>query len=72
MTSYRFSISVSTEDWLSFYEGAIQNIIVRTFHGLRLSIPAQNFLPFVTFSGVQGTFEITFNEQKRITKLIKI
>jgi hypothetical protein len=72
MTRYRFSISVSTEDWLSFYEGSIQNIIVRTFHGLRVSIPARNFLPFVTYSGIQGTFEITFNENKRIVQLTKI
>ena len=72
MTRYRFAISVSTEEWLSFYEGAIQNIIVRTFHGLRISIPARNFLPFVTYSGIQGTFDITFNDQNRIVQLVKI
>ena len=72
MNRHRFTISISAEEWLSFYERSINNVIVRSFQGVRISIPVRNFIPHVTYSGVKGTFEITFSEQNRILNMKKI
>jgi len=72
MIKYRFSLNISADDWQVFYQGGIRSIIVRAFNGLKLSIPARNFIPYVGFTGIQGTFEITFNEQRKIVRLQKL
>ena len=72
MIKYRFSLNISADDWQIFYQGGIRSIVVRAFNGLKLSIPARNFIPYVGFSGIHGTFEITFNAQRKIIHLKKI
>ena len=72
MITYRFALNISSDDWQGFYQGGIRSIIVQTFNGIRLSIPASNFIPYVSFTGIQGTFAITFNAQRKIVRLQKL
>lgn len=72
MNRHRFSVSISVDKWLSFYEGSVSSIVVRSFQGLRISIPVRNFIPHVTFSGIQGTFEIEFSAQNKIINMKKL
>ena len=48
-----------------------ESIIVTTFSGTRISIPAKNFIPFAGYAGVFGTFEISFDNNNRIQSLHK-
>ena len=71
MTRHIFSVSMSAEEWLATYSGSISNIVVRSTRGIRISIPIRNFIPHVTYSGIQGTFEVTCMEN-RIIELKKL
>lgn len=71
MTCHRFSVSISADEWLATYSGSISNIVVRSTKGIRISIPIRNFIPHVTYSGIQGMFEVTCFEN-RIIKLRKL
>ena len=72
MKRYHFSVNINGDEWLLYYKGKISQVVVTTFSGLKLSIPARNFIPYGGFSGIQGTFEITFDESNRITSLHKL
>ena len=71
MRRHRFSVSMSADEWLATYSGSISNIVVRSTKGIRISIPISNFIPYVTFSGIQGTFEVTCFEN-RIVNMRKL
>ena len=71
MKRQRFYLSLSADQWLMYYKGQVQSIVVTTFTGTRLSVPARNFVPFVSHSGIQGTFEISFDANNRIVSLHK-
>ena len=66
MTRHRFSVSISADEWLATYNGSISNVVVRSTRGIRISIPIRNFIPYVTYSGIQGTFEVTCFENRII------
>ena len=72
MRKERFYISISSEKWYLYYKGAYQNIVVYTYSGIRMSLPASNFIPYASFSGVEGTFEVTFSEQNKILDIKKL
>ena len=71
MKRHRFTVSLSAEEWLGVYSGSISNLVVRSTKGMRISIPIRNFIPFVTYSGIQGTFEVDCFEN-RILELRKL
>ena len=64
-----FSISLSREKALLFYQGHKNRVIVTTHGGVTLSIPWQLLQPYVTEDGVHGTFNIRFDEQGKCLAL---
>ena len=66
MTRHRFTVSISADEWLATYSGSISNVVVRSTKGIRISIPIRNFIPYVSYSGIQGTFEVTCFENRII------
>lgn len=72
MTTYRFAMRLSYQEFYPFYLGKIKQIIVRTEQGLRLQLPAERFRPFLTSQGIQGQFELIINENNKIESLIQL
>ena len=71
MIRHRFSVAISADEWLATYSGTISNVVVRSTKGIRIAIPIRNFIPYVTYSGIQGMFEVTCFEN-RIIELKKL
>lgn len=71
MKRMQFFLSLPADQWILYYKGQVQSIVVTTFQGTRISIPARNFVPFVGHSGIYGTFEISFDANNRIQSLHK-
>ena len=67
-----FYLYLSADKWLEFYSGKFNAIIVYSKSGKRLSIPARNFIPYASFAGVKGTFQITFDANNKIVNLQKV
>ena len=67
-----FSMHLSTEKYLQFYQGAAKNVIVKTDDGRTLKFPADRLQQFVTHDGISGRFEIKFDNNHKIVSLIRI
>ncbi|MES9857156.1 MAG: DUF2835 domain-containing protein [Sedimenticola sp.] len=72
MAKVRFSLSLSTEKFLRYYNGTAQAVIVHADDGRRLQLPARNFRQFITADGIQGRFEITLDENNKLLEMEKI
>ncbi|MDO6677461.1 DUF2835 domain-containing protein [Shewanella sp. 4_MG-2023] len=69
---FYFSIYVSFNDFLPFYQGIVKNVEVRDRNGKVLHINGKYFRPFVTASGIHGCFILRLNTSGNFISLNKI
>jgi len=72
MKKMRFSLAISAQQYQRYYQGAAKFVRVRTEEGLMLKFPASELQRFVSHEGVQGRFEITFDDQHKLVSLARI
>ena len=65
MKVHYFQIRISPDEWLRYYKGTADAVIVTAMSGLRISIPAAHFRPFTHFQthskkGVLGALRVVF------------
>lgn len=61
---YYFSIKITTNEFLPYYEGTIQNVVVTTSQGVKVQFPAMHLRKYLTVSGIQGEFCLQTQENK--------
>lgn len=71
-TTYYFSMQLNQKEWLKYYSGRANAIVVTTTNGLRVSIPANNFIKYSTGAGIYGFFSMTINAQNKIIGIQRI
>ncbi len=68
----RFSLSISAEQYQSYYKGSAKFVRVQTEDGRTLKFPASELQKFVSHQGIQGRFEIIFNDQHKLVGLNRV
>ena len=53
---YYFSLNLTSDDYLPYYQGRVNTIIVTTHQGLKLEFPAMHLRKFTTATGIKGRF----------------
>ena len=61
---YYFSIKITANEFLPYYQGTIQNVVVRTIQGVKVQFPAIHLRKYVTPSGIQGDFCLETQQNK--------
>ncbi len=56
------SLHISREDYLSFYQGQVQNVVATAQDGRIVRFPAAILKGMVGHEGIHGTFKISFND----------
>ncbi|VAW53269.1 hypothetical protein MNBD_GAMMA07-2566 [hydrothermal vent metagenome] len=72
MKKMRFSLSISTEQYQSYYRGSAKFVKVQTEDGRTLKFPASELQQFVLHDGVQGRFEIIFDDNHKLKGLKRV
>lgn len=67
-----FDLNVTPQEYQQWYGGVARNVVVTARDGRRIQFPARVLQPFVTHTGVQGTFAIYFDDQNRYRDLRKL
>ena len=68
----RFHLAVSAEKYLAFYQGVARDILVRSEDNKSIRFPAGAIRSFLTHEGIFGTFEIQFDENNKLIRVIQI
>jgi hypothetical protein len=72
MRTIRFSLAISTDDYLRFYQGKARNVSAITDDGRRIEFPAEHLRAFVMHDGIHGRFELVFDEMNKFVALQRI
>ena len=72
MNEIRFYLNMSSQEYLRYYQGNIDSIIVTLDDGRRIQFPAKALQKYVDSNGVRGAFRILFNENNKMTVLERV
>lgn len=71
-SSVRFRLAISSEEYLAFYRGSAQEVVVRADDNRVVRFPASAIREFVTHDGVSGVFEIVFDDNNKLVSIRSI
>jgi len=72
MNKYYFSVNLSYERFLPFYQGAIKTLQVTDDNRRRIDIPAVHFRNHLTRDGIVGRFELITEKTGKFISLSRI
>lgn len=64
---YYFTINLSAQDYMPYYQGLVQNIVVTAHNGKRVQFPAMHLRNFLSPAGIYGKFCLETAENKFIS-----
>ena len=70
--SIRFSLSISADEFVRYYQGTGKFVHTRGIDGRTVRFPANILQPYVTHSGVHGHFVMYYDENNKFVKLEKL
>ena len=68
----RFTLAISAEKYQLYYQGSAKFVHVTTEDGRTLQFPASEMQRFVSHGGIQGHFEIEFDDDYRLIRLDRV
>ena len=72
MTKFEFTLNLSAEEYLQYYEGIAKAIQVRSHCGKLIQFSADKMREFVLSDGIHGTFEMRLGENNKFLSIKKI
>lgn len=67
LTIHYFPVKLSEDEWIKYYQGNIDGLLVRTTRGLTLSISAHHFQKFTCKIGLFGIFKLTLRNNQFVS-----
>jgi len=67
-----FYLEISATKLENYYRGRVREVLAHSTDGRRVRFPLSLLRPFVSHSGVQGWFRISFDQSMRCQSLEKI
>ncbi len=58
-------LNISPERFQAYYQGVVESVVTTASDGRTVKFPARVLRTFLTYQGVQGTFEITFDAKMK-------
>lgn len=65
MKRFEFRLSISAESYLDYYRGNVQHVLARCADGSTVQFPASLLKPFVTPTGIHGSFVLICDDNDR-------
>jgi len=69
---FRFSLTITREEYLSYYAGLAAWVVAKAFEGDTVRFPASFLREFVSEDGVYGTFEMVVDEDDKLVSLRRL
>jgi len=67
--TFLLDIVLTQAQVLAHYRGQVHNVIAHDHHGRTVSLPISALRPFVTHSGLRGTFAVTVDAASRLVRI---
>ena len=67
-----FDVHIEPEEYRKLYEGVARNAHVVARDGRRIQFPAKILRPFLTHSGISGSFVIYFDDNHKFKRIDRL
>jgi hypothetical protein len=71
-TRLRFRLSITADTFAAYYRGRVRQVQVRSSDGRLVRFPASALRRFLTHAGIDGEFELTFDQRGRLIDLKRL
>lgn len=65
-------IKIDANTFVGYYQGKIKTVVATADNGKKVSMPANILQPFVTKQGINGHFQVDFDEHGKVTNISNI
>lgn len=65
-------LRISARRFQAYYEGTAEFVVAQADDGRTVQFPARVLRPFLTYRGIEGTFEITFTSQQKFLSIKQV
>lgn len=72
MVTHHFWLKLNKKQWLRYYKGASNTVMVNSLKGLKIAIPARHFRSHTSYNGIEGFFELTLDEDNKFVSLKRL
>jgi len=72
MKQFEFRLSISEQQYLHYYRGTINQVVVRSTSGATIQFPASLLTKFVTVNGIHGRFVMTCDDDFKGSEIKRI
>ena len=72
MPRYEIQLSISADQYLDYYRGAVRHVVARCSTGQTIQFPASLLQRFVTPEGIHGRFALTCDDQHKNPALERV
>ena len=62
-------LDISPERFQAYYQGVVEHVVATASDGRTVRFPARVLRPFLSYQGVQGTFEITCDSNMKFQSI---
>ncbi|GJQ60031.1 MAG: DUF2835 family protein [Candidatus Scalindua sp. AMX11] len=69
---FQFSLHITPEDYVTYYEGVTTSVLVRTYCGKKVKFPASVLRQYVTQNGIRGIFEMEVDQNSKLVSVHKV
>lgn len=70
--TYRFRLSIPSQEYLAYYQGAARQVVVSLPSGTHLQFPADILRPFVSHAGVYGEFVLRVDANHKLQGIDRV
>ncbi len=72
MKEYYFTLRLSYEQCMQYYDGTVRYIQVREEGGKSVRFPAHHIRPYVSSLGVRGRFRLLLTDENKFVRLEQV
>ena len=69
MLELEFDIQLTAEEFLQFYQGSVNYILVRSHNGQTIQFSADKMRPYITDQGISGSFILKLDKNNKFISL---
>lgn len=64
-------LNISPERFQAYYQGVVEHVVATTIDGRTVKFPARVLRPFLSYQGIQGTFDIAFDANMKFQSICR-
>jgi hypothetical protein len=72
MNEVRFRIAITAQEYLKYYQGRVDSVVVAASNGQKIQLPAGALVKFLDHKGIKGCFRVLFDNNNKLIRLERV